>query len=84
MQIVLQAAGSEKMEFLPKVLTDLLRTLLSQPTDITVKTVCQLLKVRTVSVVTYMVVLVSLYKYERGRRLWMCVYVLAYLHVYPH
>ncbi|XP_025109707.1 polyadenylate-binding protein-interacting protein 1-like isoform X2 [Pomacea canaliculata] len=38
------AAGSEKMEFLPKVLTDLLRTLLSQPTDITVKTVCQLLK----------------------------------------
>ena len=37
---------AEPLEFLPTAITDLLLTLLSQPSDTSVKTACQLLKVR--------------------------------------
>ncbi|XP_070196104.1 polyadenylate-binding protein-interacting protein 1-like isoform X2 [Littorina saxatilis] len=37
-------AGTERLDFLPSALTDLVLTLLSQPSDVSVKTSCQLLK----------------------------------------
>ncbi|KAK7501074.1 hypothetical protein BaRGS_00007559 [Batillaria attramentaria] len=39
-----QGGQTERLEFLPRALTELMITLVSHPTDMSVKTVCQLLK----------------------------------------